>query len=184
MHQDEESDQFLVEQAQRGNQGAFQMLYQRYYADTYRYLFLYPQFNKEDAEDLTQEVFTNVSRRLPSLQQSTSFKGWLRSIARNKARDELRKRNCRIQTSSLSPDFEMKSKSISPEELVIIIDLIERALNNMAVPKRTCLLLHSKGSKPQAIARKLNLTEGSVRTYISQAHKELLAALRAAFTGQ
>lgn len=48
--------------------------------------------NREDAEDLTQEVFVRALRALPTLQTSLNLSGWLYRIATNLALDLLRHR--------------------------------------------------------------------------------------------
>lgn len=179
-------DQWLVEQArndklaQNKNQMAADMLFDRHYEGIYRYLYLRWHFNQEDARDLSQEVFIKAWRSLSSLKKNESFASWLRSIAARVACDELRSRKRHIQPSSFDPDFDIIDKNSSPEEQVIVIDQIERALKDMSELRQACLRRFLDGLKPQAIARELNLSEGTVRTYISQARKELLAAL----TGQ
>jgi RNA polymerase sigma-70 factor (ECF subfamily) len=173
-------DQWLVEQARQGDQMAADTLFDRYYEDIYRYLYLQWHLSADEARDLSQEVFVKAWNGLSGLQRSFSFASWLRSIARNVARDALRSRRRRIQPSSFDPDFDVIDRNSSPEERVILTDLFERALRDMSEPRRTCLRRSLSGLKPEAIARELNLSEGTVRTYISQARKDL----RAALTGQ
>lgn len=63
---------------------AFGILYQRYVARVYRYL-----YGKtgcaEDAEDLTAQVFTEVIEALPRYRPQGNFAGWLFTIARRRA---------------------------------------------------------------------------------------------------
>jgi RNA polymerase sigma-70 factor, ECF subfamily len=171
------SDQWLVAQVRKGNQRAADMLFARYYEDIYRRLYLQWRFSQEDARDLSQEVFIKAWRGLSGLQQDTSFASWLRSIAARVACDALRSRKRHIQSAPFDPDFDIIDRNSSPEEQVIAMDRFESALKNMSVLRQTCLcLFYRDGLMPQAIALELNLSEGTVRTYISQARKDLLAA--------
>lgn len=176
---DRDSDQWLVEQARKGNQKAADRLFAKHYEAIYWYLLLHWHFSQEDARDLSQEVFIKAWRGLPSLRQDLYFTGWLRGIALNAARDEMRKRKRQrnIQVSSLDPNLDIIDRDDLPEERVIIIDSFVRAIKSMPEPRQTCLRLFYEGLTPQAIALKLDLTEGTVRTYISQSRKNLLAAL-------
>jgi RNA polymerase sigma-70 factor, ECF subfamily len=172
-----DSDQWLVAQACKGNQRAADRLFARYYEDIYRRLYLQWRFSQEDARDLSQEVFIKAWRSLPSLQQGYSFASWLRSITARVACDALRSRKRHIQPSPMDPDFDIIDRNSSPEEQVIAMDRFESALKNMSELRQTCLcLFYRDGLMPQAIALELNLSEGTVRTYISQARKDLLAA--------
>jgi RNA polymerase sigma factor (sigma-70 family) len=135
-------------------------------------------FSQEDARDLSQEVFIKAWRGLSSLKQDYSFASWLRSIASSVACDTLRRRKRRIQWSSIDQDFDIIDKNSSPEEQVIAMDRFASALKNMPELRQICLCrFYRDGLMPQAIALELNLSEGTVRTYISQARKDLLAAL-------
>jgi RNA polymerase sigma-70 factor (ECF subfamily) len=173
-----DSDQWLVEQARQGNQWAADRLFAKHYEAIYWYLLLHWHFSQEDARDLSQEIFIKAWRGLPGLRQNLYFASWLRGIALNAARDEWRKRERHIQPSPLDADFDVIDGNSSPEEQVIAMDRFVSALKNLPELRQTCLcLFYRDGLKPQAIALKLNLTEGTVRSYISQARKDLLAAL-------
>lgn len=172
-----DSDQWLVEQARKGNQRAADLLFAKHYEDIYRRLYLQWHFSQEDARDLSQEVFIKAWRGLHSLQQDYSFASWLHSIAARVACDALRSRKRHIQPSPIDPDFDIIDRNSSPEEQVIAMDRFESALKNMSELRQTCLcLFYRDGLIPQAIALELHLSEGTVRTYISQARKDLLAA--------
>lgn len=171
-------DQWLVEQTLKGNQRAANRLFARHYEDIYRRLYLQWRFSQEDARDLSQEVFIKAWRCLPSLQQGHSFASWLRSIATRVACDALRSRKRHIQSSPIDPDFDIIDRDSTPEEQVIAIDRFESALKSMSEPRQKCLYrFYRDRQEPRAIAKDLNLNESTVRTYISQARRDLLAAL-------
>ncbi len=74
----------LVREAQAGNQEAQGMLYERYFdscvAMAYRLL-----NNRDEAEELVQDVFIHAFARLEQLRVEEAFGGWLRQIVRRMA---------------------------------------------------------------------------------------------------
>ena len=89
---DSYTDTELVVLAQSGHENAFENLVKRYYRAVFGLAFKYCRI-KEDAEDITQEVFIILARKLSSFRQRSSFKTWLFRITINAATDFLRKRS-------------------------------------------------------------------------------------------
>jgi len=81
----------LVEEARRGGRLGFQELVNMFQEDIYR-LAYYRTFSRLDAEDLTQDVFEQVYRKIDTLQDPQRFRAWLYTIAVNRCNDFLRKR--------------------------------------------------------------------------------------------
>src|SRR5215210_3040290 len=85
--------QSLVERAQSGDGGAFGELYEQFAPEILRYLLRHLNGRRENAEDLTEEVFLKVLQRLGSYQfRGMPFSAWLYRIARNHMIDYLRTR--------------------------------------------------------------------------------------------
>ncbi len=84
----EASDDALAAEAQR-DPAAFALLYRRYLARVYRYLYTRTG-NPADAEDLTSQVFLAALERLERYRPAGHFAAWLFSIARRKAADHYR----------------------------------------------------------------------------------------------
>ena len=80
----------LVTRVQEGCDSAFAELVRRYQLDVR--LFLARKLgNAWLADDLAQEVFWTASQNLPQLREADRVRGWLLSIARHKAVDQLRR---------------------------------------------------------------------------------------------
>ena len=86
------SDIELVKQARDGRTEAFDALILRHqnrvYNTAYRML-----GSREDALDVTQEIFLTVFRRLDRFEEKARFSTWLYRVAINRCRDELRRRS-------------------------------------------------------------------------------------------
>ncbi len=80
----------LAQKAVSGNSHAFNQLADLYYNKIFGLVYYRIKY-KMDAEDLTQEIFTQAFRNLNSLKEVEKFKSWLFSIAINKVKDFKRK---------------------------------------------------------------------------------------------
>lgn len=84
----EESD--LIARAQAHDQPAFERLVQHYYKQVFRIAFTMLK-NPRDAEEVTQETFLNVFRKIDSFRGESKFSSWLYRVTANFALMRLRK---------------------------------------------------------------------------------------------
>ena len=84
-----DSDEALVASARNGDFSAFERLFERHRNLVYR--FVYQMSNRrDDAEDLTQEVFVRAYQNLSRYRDEAKFTTWLLRIATNLATDRSR----------------------------------------------------------------------------------------------
>jgi len=139
--------------------------------------------NREDADDVTQEVFIRAHAHMTQLRDQGRLRPWLYRIATNLCMDQLRKRS-RVRRilgmeTSLSPDDDEENGghrevaqpgATSALESVAERDHIARALKRMPVKYATCLLLHSQqGLSYREIAEALGVTPGAAAVRLSRA---------------
>ncbi len=139
--------------------------------------------NREDADDVTQEVFIRAHAHMAQLRDQGRLRPWLYRIATNLCMDQLRKRS-RVRRilgmeTSLSPDDDDENGphrevaqpgGTAALESVAERDHIARALKRMPVKYATCLLLHSQqGLSYREIADALGLTPGAAAVRLSRA---------------
>jgi RNA polymerase sigma factor (sigma-70 family) len=84
------SDHQLVAAVQRGEDSAFEVLFARYRTRIWSYVTSVLR-DADRAEDVTQEVFISVLRRLHDTERPIAFKPWIYQIAKNACIDELRR---------------------------------------------------------------------------------------------
>ena len=72
----EESDEALVARARQGDADAFSALVTRYHPRLYGLVY-HMTSNKDDASDLTQEIFLKAYRSIAGFQGNSSFYTWL-----------------------------------------------------------------------------------------------------------
>lgn len=82
----------LVEKARAGNRASLELLVDRFHKDVFRMVY-YRIYSQMDAEDLTQEIFMQMSKSLSTLKDAGSIRPWLFRIALNRVRDFRRKKS-------------------------------------------------------------------------------------------
>jgi RNA polymerase sigma-70 factor (ECF subfamily) len=84
------SEQELIRRCQSGESDAWDELFDLHYDAVGRYVFqLMPSFRREDVQEVCQETFLSVVRRLASFASRSRLQTWIFRIAANKARDYL-----------------------------------------------------------------------------------------------
>lgn len=85
------TDLELITEFKRGNQQSFEELINRYGAKAYSLASRLTR-NQEDAEEVLQDVFVTVARKIISFEGKSSFSSWLYRVTVNAALMKLRKR--------------------------------------------------------------------------------------------
>jgi RNA polymerase sigma-70 factor, ECF subfamily len=92
MRRPAEVSTYQIEQLKGGNIDEFEALYHQYKQSVYA-LCLRNTQNAADAEDLTQEVFLQVHRRISTLRNCAAFRSWLYMVTTNEILMHFRKRH-------------------------------------------------------------------------------------------
>ena len=109
----EEPDPAVVLAAKSGDVRAFEQLVRAYQAPVWRFL-RHLVGDAELAEDVTQETFVRVHRRLGTFDGRSRFSTWLFQVARNAGIDALRARS-RRERLELRPSPEVASPELRHE---------------------------------------------------------------------
>ena len=125
------NDNELISRVRAGDEQAFAELIQTYYAYVYAIVIGIVN-NPHDAEEVVQDTFVNAYRGLAQYEERKKFKSWLAEIARNCARNRVRK-----QQMDTVPIHEV-NEQISDTEDLPDEQLIrnEQRENSFAVPWR------------------------------------------------
>lgn len=171
------SDAALIQACIDGDQGAWKDLVNRYarlvYSIPYRY-----GLAASDADDIFQNVFTIVFRRLPSLRNQARLAPWLITITH---RESMRIRTHAYDASEL--DESAEDDSDPPLEQVQAWErqhLVRRALEDMGAPCRdllTALFLDNSPQTYETIAAQLGIPVGSIGPTRARCFKKLEAIL-------
>lgn len=173
-----------IEQVKAGDALAFETLYNRYKQPVYA-LCLRSTKHVADAEDLTQEVFLQVYRRISSLRNSAAFKSWLFRVATNIILMHARRRRALPTALQYVVDYETSamvdlvevliSPGCEPAERIALA----RAIGDLPKCRRAVLLLHDiQGMSHREIAASLGVSLGTTRSNLFRAHHQLRGVLR------
>src|SRR3954451_2357853 len=97
------SDHKLVAQVRRGDDRAFEALYERFHRRINAYVFGMVK-DHQRAEDVTQEVFVSALRRMRATERPIAFKPWIYEIAKNACIDQFRRSRRAEEVSYASDD--------------------------------------------------------------------------------
>src|SRR5206468_1272931 len=140
------TDYALAQKSAEGDMQAFEQLYQRHNRRVYSLCLRMTQ-NVSEAEDLAQEVFIQLFRKIGSFRGEAAFTTWLHRLTVNQVLMHFRKRSVR---SELTTDDGEMPDSIDPEtlnpEAMPIVDRIglESAIAQLPNGYRTVFVLHEK----------------------------------------
>jgi RNA polymerase sigma-70 factor (ECF subfamily) len=143
--------------------------------------------DRQEAEDVSQEVFVTVFKKIDGFRGDASLRTWLLKIARNHARSRLRFRKRRKYRAHDSwDDVEPGSRTelnrlARPDERAVAEELefaARRAFLTLSADAREVLTLRDlNGLKYDEIADILELPVGTVRSRLFRARKEWRAAI-------
>lgn len=116
----------------------FEVLYKRYYSRVLDKCYSFVK-NRQEAEELTEDIFSKVFEKLPSFKQLSTFSSWLYSVTYNHCIDFLRDKkklhypnwNRENEIPEIIDDSEEITEEINYENLMLIMELIhpeEKAL--------------------------------------------------------
>jgi RNA polymerase sigma-70 factor, ECF subfamily len=145
--------------------------------------------DREEALDLSQEVFLRVFRTIHRFRGQSSLRTWIYRIAVNQARNRHRfwRRRHRADQISLDQHIEAHGDVFSglgptPERVLAQKELAERlrvALDRLPFDQRTAIVLREvDGLSYEEIAYSLGLAVGTVKSRLTRARQALRAELR------
>jgi len=180
----EPDDRELVARARQQDVGAYDELVRRYQGRIYNLVYNMTS-NREDTEDLLQEVFVKAYASLRRFKGDSSFYTWLYRIAVNRTINFLKKRKRRTAMSlddvdvgiERDPAYVELSSRESPLRDMSLSELQERlntALQALSEKHRTVVVMHDiEGIPHEEIGRVLGCSPGTVRSRLFYARQRL-----------
>jgi RNA polymerase sigma-70 factor (ECF subfamily) len=181
------TDAELVRDALAGSQAAYRTLVARYASAAINVAArLVP--DRAVAEELAQDAFVRAFARLDSYDPERKFSAWFFRVLHNLVIDHLRRR--RVATVSLDAltadgyQGPTDAGAVSPEDELErrgLAAAIQDALSRLRPEYREVIVLrYQQGLTVDEIAGALELPEGTVKTFLHRARKELAGLLTAA----
>ena len=170
------SDDVIIK-AQCGDIGSFELIYKATAGFVYNIAHRVV-YNAQDAEEVTQEVFLTVYRKLKDFRLESSLKTWIYRIAVNCAINHSKKgarekeRQVEYQ-GNLNPWQLLNGSPADKHRNKEVVDMLLKVLNP---DQRICVVLRSiEGLSYREIARTMRISINTVRSRLKRAREKLLA---------
>ncbi len=171
----------LAQSASKGDMVAFEELYKRHHRRVYSICLRMLQ-NSSEAEDLTQDVFIQLYRKIGSFRGDSAFTTWLHRMTVNQVLMHFRKRTVKFEKTTEegeTPD-QIVSGTANPEKMRIVDKIaIDNAIAQLPAGYKNVFLLHDvEGFEHEEVARILGCSVGTSKSQLHKARLKLQKLLK------
>jgi RNA polymerase sigma-70 factor (ECF subfamily) len=170
------SDIELIHKVNNGDRDALEMLFEKHYLSVYRLSYRWCGV-RENAEDITQDVFVKLVQKLNTFNQKASFRTWLYRITINTAKDYHRKNAKKYTVESSFDDDNVQDNPQTQEDRIAAKQLYKKIHQLPEKQREAILLVFAEGLSHKDAARILNCMETTISWRIFQARKTLKASM-------
>jgi RNA polymerase sigma-70 factor, ECF subfamily len=177
----------LIEAFRKGDEKAFEEIVRRYHRQVANIIYL-TLGNRDEVDDLSQEVFVRVFRSLDRFEFDSSLYSWIYRIAVNLCIDEIRKKKIRklipldfLTEGKLEDERRHKEIVTGSDELLQKEkrEMVLEALNKLSPIHRAVILLREYQDMSYGeIAKTLHISPQAVKSRIFRAREELRGLLK------
>jgi RNA polymerase sigma-70 factor, ECF subfamily len=175
------NDLQLAQKAAAGDLPAFEELYRRHFRRVYALCFRMVG-NATEAEDLTQEVFTQVFNKIGSFRGESQFTTWLHRLTVNLVLMHFRKSSFRHEktTEEGETPVQIVLGTANPNSMPIMDRIaLEKAISQLPPGYRTVFVLYDvEGYDHEEIAKILGISSGTSKSQLHKARLKLREILR------
>jgi len=174
-------DKLIVNKLKQGDVLSFDDIFRKYHKKVYYFALSYIK-NKEEAEDIVQEVFLNLWKYRDQINEHYVFSKYLFKITYNSTCKRFRKqssdkkqmlemiKNISIEDNSTKLDIEYNS----------LVETTNQLIEKLPSRQKNILLLNiEEHLNPEEIAQKLNISKKTVENYLAMAKRTLRNSLSA-----
>ena len=171
----------LTQAAANGNMTAFEEVYNRHHRRVYSICLRMLQ-NATEAEDLTQDVFIQLHRKIGSFRGDSAFTTWLHRMTVNQVLMHFRKRNVKFEktTEEGETPVQIVSGTANPMKMPVVDKIaIEHAIEQLPPGYRNVFVLHDvEGYEHEEVARILGCSVGTSKSQLHKARLKLRKLLQ------
>lgn len=175
------SDFELTQLAAGGDMPAFEEIYNRHHRRVYSICLRMLQ-NATEAEDLTQDVFIQLHRKIGSFRGDSAFTTWLHRLTVNQVLMHFRKRNVKFEktTEEGETPVQIVGGTENPGKMPIVDKIaIESAIAELPNGYRNVFVLHDvEGYEHEEVARILGCSVGTSKSQLHKARLKLRKLLQ------
>jgi RNA polymerase sigma-70 factor, ECF subfamily len=170
----------LCKLAAGGSLAAFELIYERYHRRTYS-LCLRMTSSQTEAEDLTQEVFIQLFRKVGSFRGDSAFSTWLHRLTVNQVLMHFRRRS--VKNERTSEDGEMPEQTVAgsgnPNKMQVVDRIaLKKAISELPNGYRNVFVLHDvEGFEHEEVARLMGISVGTSKSQLHKARLKLRGLL-------
>jgi RNA polymerase sigma-70 factor (ECF subfamily) len=177
------SDEDLMIAVGKGDQRAFDEIYNRYSGPLLGYFIRMLWKDREKAEDFVHDIFAKIVRKPELFDPSRKFKTWVYSVANNMCKNEYKKQEVRKNTSSgLDEHYAVSDTNADVFGEVqdrFFREEFEQSLEELDVKHSEAFKLrHIEGLSIKEIAEVLQISDGTVKSRLFYATKYLAESLK------
>ena len=176
----------LVRRVQAHDELAFREIVERYQSKVFSIIYGILR-NRNDAEDIAQQVFAKIYFSIKNFDFRSSLLTWIYKITVNECYDYLRKKRVRklVYESDFSSDETLRMRNSEPStERVVGVDqhlaqhdLILKLLSKLSQGDRDLLLLKEvEGHSVEELAQMTGMNENTIKVKLFRARQKLLKA--------
>ena len=174
-----------IERAKQGDATAFQELYDRHKRRVYS-LCLRMTANTAEAEDLTQEAFLQLYRKIATFRGESAFSTWLHRLSVNVVLMHLRKKSLPVvslEESTQAGEEDTPKKDYGAEDLALAGSIdrlqLQKAVDDLPPGYRTIFVLHDiEGYEHNEIAAIVGCSIGNSKSQLHKARMKLRDLLK------
>ena len=174
------SDYALTQKAAAGDSEAFEQLFRRHNRRVYA-LCLRMTNNQSEAEDLSQEVFIQLFRKVGSFRGDSAFTTWLHRLTVNQVLMHFRKKSVKLEqtTEEGETPVQIVVGTANPNAMPVVDRLaLEKAIAQLPPGYRSVFLLHDvEGHEHEEVARMLGCSVGTSKSQLHKARMKLRGLL-------
>ena len=171
-----DSDLALARKAADGDARAFEELYRLYHRLVYGLCLRMTQ-NVAEAEDITQDVFILLHRKVGSFRGESQFTTWLHRLTVNQVLMHFRRRGVRVEqaTEDGGEPQQAERGTENPSQMPVVDRIaLDKAVSQLPPGYRAVFVLHDvEGHEHEEVARLLGCSVGTSKSQLHKARMKL-----------
>ncbi len=175
------SDYELAQAASKGDMGSFEEIYQRHNRRVYSLCLRMTQ-SAPEAEDLAQEVFIQLFRKIGSFRGDSAFTTWLHRLTVNQVLMHFRKRSVKMEktTEEGETPVQIVAGTENPMHMPVVDRIaLDNAIAQLPNGYRTVFILHDvEGHEHEEVAKILGCSVGTSKSQLHKARMKLRRLLK------
>lgn len=168
----------IIERSRKGNREAQYQLYRQYSKAMFNICFRFMN-NREEAEDMLQESFSEAFSKLHGFRYESTFGAWLKRIVINKCINELRRKKAQLEFFEDMSPFNNREDNEDEYESGLSAESIKKAMQQLPCGSRMIFSLYLlEGYDHEEISQILSISESNSKTQYMRAKQRIKEILK------